>query len=412
MLLIFTSAALWAQWSVVNNGLPGAVPASMFSVIDTVVLGTAGSGIFKTTNQGENWLDITGNIGNKNINDIRGGGAVRVIWVATENGIFYTNNHSDYVNQTSTGLSVTDANYYWFGTEGEAEWAVGTNGAGLFISPDPGGPWHNAGNGLTGTGLIVNDLSGYEMDDLNYTVLATDNGVYFSDSSLSSWTWKSNGLSGNALHARKLSVLGSYILVATEGGLFYSIDYGENWNSFISGEKMNTVRFIQTALAPYGIAVMAFGTGGYISLDLLNFSPMDMTGVSGEVTCFALTSTELYIGADHGAGLGSVYKRALDQVVAIENNEDFSLVKSQLSGNYPNPFNPRTRISYQIGSPAEVELSVYNSRGQKVATLVSGWQHAGNYRFDWDAAGLASGIYYCHLKADQFWDSMKIVLIR
>ena len=76
--------------------------------------------------------------------------------------------------------------------------------------------------------------------------------------------------------------------------------------------------------------------------------------------------------------------------------------KFVLSQNYPNPFNPTTTISYQIQKTCEVELSIYNLLGQKVATLVSEQQPAGVYQVQWDANDFASGIYYYKLWAGDF----------
>lgn len=70
---------------------------------------------------------------------------------------------------------------------------------------------------------------------------------------------------------------------------------------------------------------------------------------------------------------------------------------SQLFQNYPNPFNPTTSISYQLSAVSDVELSIYNILGQKVAALVNAKQNAGNYSVDWNAAGFASGVYMCRL---------------
>jgi hypothetical protein len=84
--------------------------------------------------------------------------------------------------------------------------------------------------------------------------------------------------------------------------------------------------------------------------------------------------------------------------------------------NYPNPFNPRTVISWQIGathmSRIQVDLSIYNLLGQKVATLVSKRLAAGYYQVEWDASDIASGIYYYHLKAGAFQDVSKMVYIK
>jgi hypothetical protein len=87
-----------------------------------------------------------------------------------------------------------------------------------------------------------------------------------------------------------------------------------------------------------------------------------------------------------------------------------------LSQNYPNPFNPSTVINYQVGaiheSPVFVELIVYNSLGQKVRTLVNERQPAGVYQVNFEAFGLASGVYYYQIKAGNFTQARKMLLIR
>ncbi len=70
-----------------------------------------------------------------------------------------------------------------------------------------------------------------------------------------------------------------------------------------------------------------------------------------------------------------------------------------LEQNYPNPFNPATTIKYSVAKAGEVQLSVYNMMGQKVANLVSGTKSAGSYAISWNAEGMASGMYFYRLSA-------------
>lgn len=70
-----------------------------------------------------------------------------------------------------------------------------------------------------------------------------------------------------------------------------------------------------------------------------------------------------------------------------------------LEQNYPNPFNPTTSIQYSVPETGAVRLTIYNVMGQKVETLVSETQSAGNYRVSWNAAKMASGIYYYRFEA-------------
>jgi len=83
-----------------------------------------------------------------------------------------------------------------------------------------------------------------------------------------------------------------------------------------------------------------------------------------------------------------------------------------LQQNYPNPFNPITMISYQLAVSNDVELTIYNILGQRVATLVSEVQEAGQYQVKWDARGMASGIYYYQIKSGEFTNVKKMVLLQ
>ncbi len=80
--------------------------------------------------------------------------------------------------------------------------------------------------------------------------------------------------------------------------------------------------------------------------------------------------------------------------------------------NYPNPFNPRTVIRFQLSAKSFTTLKVYDITGRKIATLVSGNLAAGTYDVVWDAGNLASGIYIYKLRAGDFIQVRKMLLIR
>jgi flagellar hook assembly protein FlgD len=83
-----------------------------------------------------------------------------------------------------------------------------------------------------------------------------------------------------------------------------------------------------------------------------------------------------------------------------------------LAQNHPNPFNPKTIISYQLAGGSDVELSVYNLLGQKVATVVKQKQASGVYQVEWDASLYASGIYYYKIVAGEFRAVKKMILLK
>jgi len=83
-----------------------------------------------------------------------------------------------------------------------------------------------------------------------------------------------------------------------------------------------------------------------------------------------------------------------------------------LQQNYPNPFNPSTTIEFALPKSAFVTLKVYNLLGEEVATLIAEQRSAGIHWFNWDAGGLASGVYLYRLEAGNFVQSKKLILMR
>ncbi|OGG05890.1 MAG: hypothetical protein A3F83_10790 [Candidatus Glassbacteria bacterium RIFCSPLOWO2_12_FULL_58_11] len=88
-----------------------------------------------------------------------------------------------------------------------------------------------------------------------------------------------------------------------------------------------------------------------------------------------------------------------------------------LAQNTPNPFNPSTTISYTVGAPAHVRLTVYDLRGRLVSTLADKQVEAGTYYIQWngsDSKGnqLASGVYFYRLESGSFTDTRKMVLLK
>ena len=84
----------------------------------------------------------------------------------------------------------------------------------------------------------------------------------------------------------------------------------------------------------------------------------------------------------------------------------------KLEQNYPNPFNPTTAIRYEIPKEGFVDVKIYNSLGQEVATLVSKKQNAGNYIVEFDASSLSSGVYFYKLVSGNNLSIKKMLLLK
>ncbi|HQF43554.1 MAG TPA: T9SS type A sorting domain-containing protein [Ignavibacteriaceae bacterium] len=83
-----------------------------------------------------------------------------------------------------------------------------------------------------------------------------------------------------------------------------------------------------------------------------------------------------------------------------------------LEQNYPNPFNPNTTIKYSVANEGFVNIAVFNLLGEKVSTLVSENQKAGNYEVNFNASMLPSGVYFYSMEAGDFKSVRKMLLMK
>jgi photosystem II stability/assembly factor-like uncharacterized protein len=86
--------------------------------------------------------------------------------------------------------------------------------------------------------------------------------------------------------------------------------------------------------------------------------------------------------------------------------------KFALEQNYPNPFNPSTTIKYHLPVASKVTIKIYNALGQVVKVLVDEIQTAGFKTIEWNAAGMASGIYFYRLQTHNYTETKKLLLLK
>lgn len=99
-----------------------------------------------------------------------------------------------------------------------------------------------------------------------------------------------------------------------------------------------------------------------------------------------------------------------ETITSVEQSDDIPS-EFQLLQNYPNPFNPVTSIKYQVARHEMISLNVYNSLGQKVATLVNEPKAPGVYEVQFDGSNLASGVYFYRLQTESGFNAAKKFLL-
>lgn len=118
----------------------------------------------------------------------------------------------------------------------------------------------------------------------------------------------------------------------------------------------------------------------------------------------------------NGQNTGDQWSYALNKIVqigtvtGIEDNQNIFTYK--LEQNFPNPFNPTTNFEFQISNFELVTLKVYDAFGKEVAVIADKELNSGNYRYQWNAGGLASGVYFYQLKSGDFVKTKKLILMK
>jgi plastocyanin len=133
---------------------------------------------------------------------------------------------------------------------------------------------------------------------------------------------------------------------------------------------------------------------------------------------FNVPGTNPYYCQLHGGPGGS----GMSGVIFVEeatdiNDENMALNSFELKQNFPNPFNPKTKIKFTIPADqkngmSKVVLKVFDVLGNNISTLLDEEKPAGSYEIEFDASELSSGIYFYKLQAGNFIDTKKMILMK
>lgn len=144
--------------------------------------------------------------------------------------------------------------------------------------------------------------------------------------------------------------------------------------------------------------------GNIVATETLDILPIGMVNIDGQLLVLARNYGNLAVYTD-----GEEFVSNQPQQIPISN--------TTLYQNYPNPFNPQTTIEFALKEPGNVELDIYNLKGQKICTLVDKNLAADNHSFIWNGRDennnpVASGIYFYRLQTAQQVITKKMMLLK
>ncbi|RCK75842.1 MAG: Cell surface protein [Ignavibacteriae bacterium] len=229
--------------------------------------------------------------------------------------------------------------------------------------------------------------------------------------------WQDNRNNENDIYAARVTPDG--LVLDTNGiAICTAINSQENPSIIFDGKNYiitwEDYRDNQTISNIYGACVSTDGTileeVPIIKKDSSTFSPALARGYGDKILLVYDSWTEVHNNIEYNAY--RVWGKFDPLVVEVKEISTQTPTTYNLYQNYPNPFNPITKIQFSIPKTSYVTLKVYNTIGQEVIMLVNEEKSPGTYEVALDASNLPSGVYFYRLKADNFVDTKKLLLIR
>ncbi len=195
------------------------------------------------------------------------------------------------------------------------------------------------------------------------------------------------------------------VVVGNNGRIRLSNNSGLNWTFPVS----NTTNSLNSVTMPFTNLIFIAGDNGTI-LKSTNGGVNWATQTSGTVQNLKCIS---FIDAITGWAVGQagiVLRTGIP--LSINSNSNQLPKQDILSQNFPNPFNPSTKIAFEVVKDDFVTILIYNSSGMKIETLLKRKLERGSYEISWDGSEYPSGIYFYVLKIGLFSDSKKMILLK
>lgn len=251
--------------------------------------------------------------------------------------------------------------------------------------------------GFFSRGMLLNNsdiwVTGFGVS--NYNLYKSSNGVNF-DSTYSGLDWSENNC---------ISALPNGTVFITDRGFgtYRSTNNGIDWQQLLSGRGIWTIYAKESGMVLGGARDTLWYSSDFGSN--WNALPTPLKSNSNVTEIKMDNDNQLYLGT-YTEGLFE-----LDIVTSIE-DENYIAINYNISQNYPNPFNPITKIKFSVPKSDIVQIKIYDILGKKVKTLLSEYTKAGTYEIEFDARNLPSGVYFYRMISGSYSETKKMILLR
>jgi hypothetical protein len=187
-------------------------------------------------------------------------------------------------------------------------------------------------------------------------------------------------------------------------GLQFDIKYNPAEIKSVIPQAISSFEVKYNELSDGLIRGLVFSLQGQALPENLTFEFLNAEGFNGTST---IEFKEIILADSNGKGI-DVEAQSYD----VSFSNALLPVKTELTGSYPNPFNPTTSINYGLQYDGFVEIMVYDASGRLVETLVNQHQTAGYHNITWNASSQASGMYFVKMAAGDVVETQKLVLLK
>ncbi len=358
--------------------------------------------VMKTVNSGINWINQDSET-DFNLNAIYFSD-YNIGYAAGENGIIMktTDSGNKWSVQKSNTYGTLKGIYFINSLTGFAVGGDENNGSGLIMKTTNGGDTWNPScsdslKGILTSVCFLNGSKGYACGKKGNILKTNDCGL----------TWNLNNEIPFDLHSVSFKDSLNGLICGSDGSVYKTTDGGLKWNYVYSGVYKN-LNFIKYESNGTAVAAGELGTAIISSNEGLNWQKENTYTYNDLYSSYTSDNSAITVFGS----FGTVLKCNFNINSNYFHNNFFTGKSDLLYQNFPNPFNPVTKIEYELKSSGMASLKVCNINGKEIMELFSGFRDAGHYSVDFSGHGLPSGIYFLKLISSSQSSVRKMILIK
>jgi photosystem II stability/assembly factor-like uncharacterized protein len=445
-------------WSTSNSNLFCHADIHRLAYNGSILYCMSDGGVYKSTNDGLNWTDLNQTISTLQFEsaDYDGSNLLNIHGGCQDNNKQYTNNGGSNWIQRTTGdggytiIDPVNPNYiYGQYVNGSCQRSANSGASytnitptgstgGLFYNPYEMAPgdhntivfgradiWKttNAQTATTGTGwtqiattaIVGGNVSaiGISWTNINKIYIGTSNGrILVTSDNGANWTTNTgypyvsdfavDNANDNICYASLGGTSGSHVLKTTDGGATW-VNITNSIpniaaNSVILRTAVPRMLFVGTDIGVFqstneGTSWVSFNSG----LPAVEIYDMKYKQANG-----------IILVATHGRGCWTF------DLGSTLGTDPYSVIPDRyiLNQNFPNPFNPSTKINFAVPKSSQVNITIYDALGRRVDEIVNARFNPGTFEVTWDGSKYTSGVYFYKLIADNFVETKKMLLVK